>query len=225
MAEETYTVHIDGQWSLEDLYIFPRTYEQVYFAVYSLMPFDSSSFDELALTGLDDDYRNRIEHAYRAFPWQGGYSAVNFYNQLKYVIPRNDRPRIQSIQYHSPGWIELTLAVSVAFNIERIVKSICASLHTMNETYTDIVKGMTDRKLLRLKGRELELSKADLDYVQMSADRMARMIDVGDIKEMNRRTGHPYRTLKILLSLYRRFRTLVQYQDRGKANFKHDSRQ
>lgn len=106
----TYTIDIGGEWSLEDLYVFPRTYEQVYFLIYSLLP---AHYD------LDVE---RIEHAYRAFPWQGGYSAVNFYNHLKYVTPPRERPQVILINYSSPGWLELGIILTVALNVERIIK-------------------------------------------------------------------------------------------------------
>jgi len=91
----TYRIKLDGEWSLEDLYVFPRTYEQVYLLFYSLSP-------DIVEIDLD-----RMEHAYSAFPWQGGYSAVDFYGQLKYSTRKQFRPEIESIEYHSPGHLDL----------------------------------------------------------------------------------------------------------------------
>ncbi|HWD26627.1 MAG TPA: hypothetical protein VG387_05655, partial [Rhizomicrobium sp.] len=68
--EEIFKIGLDGDWSLEDLYVFPRAFEQVYFAMYSLS------------TELGEFQAERVQRAYEIFPWQGGYSAVNFYNQL-----------------------------------------------------------------------------------------------------------------------------------------------
>lgn len=207
--DETYSIHIDGRWSLEDLYIFPRTYEQVYFLVHSLQE------------DLDEAAMERVTRAYQAFPWQGGYSAVNFYNQLKRITPKRERPEIASISYASPGWIEIALILSVALNVEKIVKSVCASIQVMNKTYSDIMRGMQERKLLRIEVEksELELKKAELEYVEGAAREMAAILGIRNIDVVNDRTGHPYRTLKILLSLYRRVRILANYQSKKKADF------
>jgi hypothetical protein len=89
--QEVYTVHLAGRWSLGDLYEFPHAYEQVYFLILSLKPND----DELRTAG--------VKRIYSAFPWQGGYSAVNFYNDLRGMTPVGDRPAIKSIRYESPG--------------------------------------------------------------------------------------------------------------------------
>jgi hypothetical protein len=208
--QSSYTVHIDGEWSLEDLYVFPRNYEQVYFMVYSLMP------------GLDEETQARIHHAYKVFPWQGGYSAVNFYNQLKYVIPKKERPAIVSIHYASPGWLEISLLIGVAFSVERLVKSIASTISHANAIYDQVVKGMQERKMLRLeaKRKQLEFDKQELEYIEYAAERMANLLGASNLEEIHQRTGHPYLSLKILMSLYRRVRTLADYQKKGKADFR-----
>jgi hypothetical protein len=206
-----YTIQLDGIWSLEDLYVFLRTYEQVYFAAYSLMP------------ELTEDELESVIYAYNAFPWQGGYSAVNFYNQLKYAAPQVVAPKLVSISYASPGWMELTLLVSVALNIQKVIKSVCESLNECNETYTNIIKGMKDRKLMRLETRRANeriiLTAPNQKYVEESSRDMANVLQIEDLERIDSRTGHPYRSLKIFLSLYRRIRVLAGYHEDGQVNF------
>ena len=93
MAREygDYLIRMDGRWTLDDLYRFPRTYEQVYFALDALVPSETHADEE------------RVARAFQAFPWQGGYSAVNSYNQLKFATPFEIRPKVASIQYASAG--------------------------------------------------------------------------------------------------------------------------
>jgi len=91
VADDVYQIPIDGNWSLEDLYVFPRAYEQCYFMYLALTATPQAADDE------------RIARAYEAFPWQGGYSAVDFYNRLKWSVPKRKRPTIIRIRYGSPG--------------------------------------------------------------------------------------------------------------------------
>ena len=84
--QEGYSIAMDSRWSLEDLYEFPRAFEQVYFAFEAVLP----SQDAVASA--------RLTAAFTAFPWRGGYSAVNFYNQLKRATPRERRPTIRAIK-------------------------------------------------------------------------------------------------------------------------------
>ena len=60
LNEENCKFPIDGKWSLEDLYVFPRAYEQVDFIFYSLIPHE------------DENVQERIQYAYSKYPWQGG---------------------------------------------------------------------------------------------------------------------------------------------------------
>ena len=55
----------------------PHTYIQVYSFLYSFY------------TPIEDfdDENDRLVITYSAHPWKGGYSAVNFYNNLKYIVP------------------------------------------------------------------------------------------------------------------------------------------
>ncbi|HWD28009.1 MAG TPA: hypothetical protein VG387_12640, partial [Rhizomicrobium sp.] len=130
-------------------------------------------------------------------------------------------PRIASIYYASPGALELTLILSIAFNVREIVKVVASTIKTANSAYSDVVKGMQRRKLMRLKGKreELKLRAAELSYIAKCNETMSSILQIGDLQKINSRTGHSYRTLKILLSLYRRIRTLAEYQNKGKADF------
>jgi hypothetical protein len=47
---------------------------------------------------------------------------------------------------------------------------------------------------------------------------MSKTINLPIVKELNSRTGDPYISLKVLLSLYRR--TLANYQNEGRVDFR-----
>jgi hypothetical protein len=206
LTEKHYKIPIEGRWFLEDLYVFPRAYEQVYFLAYSLLPHE------------DEQIQERIQYAYSQFPWRGGYSAVNFYNNLKFTTPKKQRPQVISLQYSSPGWIELSLIIGVAVSIEKLIKTIAGSLREANSLYNEIYEGTQKRKLLRIevKSKELELEKTHADFIMHSVGNMANLLNLQEVDQMTTKTGSPLKTLKILLSLYRRVRTLAEYKRSGK---------
>lgn len=134
MVRDNYRIKIDGEWTLRDLYEFPRVYSQLYSFLYVL-----------EISSPDDLYDERIDSAFRSHPWRGGFSAVNFYNQLGYLVPNRDRPEIKSIRYGSPGWLELTLAVAIAANIEKLGTAFTKSGNTSTRcTRRSIRVYMTD---------------------------------------------------------------------------------
>jgi hypothetical protein len=207
MESGRYEIPIAGEWSLEDLYVFPRAYEQCYFMYLALLP-DAWEFEE-----------ERITRAYEAFPWQGGFSAVGFYNHLKWAVPKKKRPRVRRIEYSSPGLIELGLIVAVAAAIERIVRSLCNSAKNINATYTEIYRDLQDRKLLKIKTENeiRRLSASECRVIDTHVKTIAQVLDV-DPKALNDKTGSSYKSLKILLSLFRRMKRLSEFQKKGMIN-------
>ncbi len=210
MPSSTYRIEIDGDWTLEDLYTFPRTYSQLYSVLFVL--------DETNLSDVDEE---RAERTFQAHPWRGGYSAVNFYGWLGYLVPRRDRPRIASIRYASPGWIELALAVGVAANLGRLVSTFVKAGHELNGLYSEIYKGLNDRKLMKVnaKREELDLRQDEVRFLEDATQRLSRLMGFPNVAAIHRLTGNPLATIKILLSIYRRLRKLAAYEEAGKAKF------
>ena len=205
-----YKIPIDGKWSLEDLYRFPRAYEQVYFALEALVPAE------------DEETEERVNRAFQAFPWRGGYSAVSFYNQLKYVTPPQRRPQVQRMNYASPGLIELYLNLPLAVHIGAMVASVAGSIGVCNKVYHSIHSDLQKRKLLRLdvERRRMELTRDELRMVLEMSETMSRMLEIGSPDAVHERTRHPLISLKVLLSVYRRVRTLAEYKIKGKAGIR-----
>ncbi|MFZ0961109.1 MAG: hypothetical protein WAO35_09400 [Terriglobia bacterium] len=188
--------------------MFARTYEQVYFLEYSLLP------------NLPGETVERLPYAYRAFPWRGGFSALDFYQQLKYSAPPQERLEVVAIQYGSPGFIELGLVLGAALTVRKIVKVVAESLTEMNTVYNSFYSDVQKRKLLRLdvKKKKIEVSEAELHLLEEYADTMAKLLGFDGHEELTRRTGDPFITLKILFSFYRRLRILAGFSKDGKAD-------
>jgi hypothetical protein len=145
MNEETLRIAIDGRWELSDLYEFSKNFEQCYFAYLAIMGkhayFEVGTFDR----------------AFFQYPWQGGYSTVNFYRALKRDTPRDMHPRVVSIRYASPGYIELGLFITAALAVAKAIKELAISVDSVTTTYRNIHKALHDRKLLRFEGDSHQL--------------------------------------------------------------------
>lgn len=206
-----YMIYVDKRWSLEDLYLFPRAYEQVYFAYEALIP------------AADDQMNERILRAFNAFPWRGGYSAVSFYNQLKYATPKERRPIIRQIRYASPGYIELVLAIPLAIQIAGVVGAVAGSLLACNKVYNTIYTDAQKRELLALdiKSAEIDLANKQLDFIKNSNEKLAEILMLESAAVIESRAEHPLIAMKILMSIYRRVRTLAEYHQKGKAKLSH----
>jgi hypothetical protein len=205
-------LHIDGRWELTDLNVLTRVYIQVYGLLYSL--------------DVADDYiEEEIQYIYGKYPWRGGYSAVNFYQNLFSKMPREYRPRIKAIQYASPGFIELSQLVEVARDISLIVGYVSAALLAGNKTYSVIQKGIRERKLSKfdLRSEELKLLEKERDFIHKSVNDIAQVMGVRKetlARLYFRAEKNELAVLKILSSLYRRARDLAKLQNQQKLNLK-----
>lgn len=209
---DNYRITLDGDWSLVDFYELPHVYAQVYAfnCAFLLAPMVGDS--------------QQVVYVFASYPWRGGYSAVNFYNVLGSNVPLRLRPKVKSIQYASPGFIELTLLVKAAFAVAAIVGVVVKSGGGVNSLYHQIYKGMQERRMMQidLKQKELELARSQLDFAVKSSEQLANGLGFESLNQLNEGTGNPVATLKILMSYYRRIRTLAEYVTKGKASFPAD---
>lgn len=176
----SYKIEMDGDWSLEDLYVLPHTYVHVYSFLYSFQ----------SPIGNYNDEDDRLVITYSAHPWKGGYSAINFYNNLIHIVKPNHRPKIKSIQYASPGWLELTVIVGVALNIKKIVLCFTESANELNTLYYNIYKGMHERKMMKLEAKResLKLSKEQEEFAIESANNLSQLIGFDDVEKIQKLT-------------------------------------
>ena len=78
------TLKVDGGWEFLELSNFGRQYVHIYSLIHALK----------AAAGTSGDHEKRLRWAFRAFPWRGGWSSVNFFQSLVDAVPNKHRPRI-----------------------------------------------------------------------------------------------------------------------------------
>jgi hypothetical protein len=202
-------LRLDGKWNLEELSDATKDYIQLYGFIYSLLP------------DLPIARREEVDYIYGKFPWRGGFSTVNFFNQLFHKIPPKLRPEVTRIQYASPGFIELQELLAVAAGIAAIVKAVCVSINTAHDTYRNIQKGCAERKLTKIdiSNKELELTQRELAFCESEGKKLEKIFNLSEaqIQAIDQKTqGNPAMKLKILLSVYRRVEPLAEKQSQGK---------
>jgi hypothetical protein len=207
MHNKSYRVPIDGEWDLVDLNEFPRIYRQLYSVIYSFEGEFSPSRNE------------RIDEIFTRHPWKGGFSTINWFSDLYSVIPAKDRPKVLSMQYASPGWIDLGLYVGTAISLRSMLVAISSAVRHVNETYNLIQNGIHERELnkIELKQAKLKLERENHDFVIESCEKMAELMGFKHLKQMHKRTGNPFVSLKMLLAIYRRLRDLQKFEIEGKT--------
>ncbi len=205
---DVYRVLMDERWELEDLYVFPHAYSQSHSFIYC--------FD----TDLDAKNAARIDIALEDYPWQGGYSYVNIYKVLHHQIPVPHRPKIASIQYASPGWIDILLNPDVALQVAKSVGILLGAGVAAVEAFKRIDRARLDiAKQRREKDTVFAaLTAAETKSLNEMSEEIAKHLGFDSLQELQQRTKNPEVTIKVLLAHYRRLRILGDYVESGKVS-------
>jgi hypothetical protein len=220
---EGYKIRIDGEWSLRDLSEMPTRYARAYSFLYFLQ--NAKQFNERSL-----------KEFFKSYPWRGGYSSINFYNALAAFVLPEHQPQIASMQYASPGWIEINLSNSVAFSIRNAVTAFVASANELEAIYKEIYQELNNRGLLREPKQANENTEetpkvtqkqlptqftgmSEADFAQNASALVATLLRLESIQEIESIADSQLIKLKMLLSFYRRIKALAQYQAEGKAEY------
>lgn len=208
---ETTTIKIDGRWTFDEFAEFSKRYTQVYSFIHSLHP--------------EATHRSNVARLYGDYPWRGGFSALNFYNELYRYIPRDERPAIRRLSYSSPGIIELDQVVAVAAVAGAVILSASIAAKRLAEGYSIIQREIRKRRLskVNLQRQELELVRAQMEFIKTSyewfSSELAIPEELLDVLAA-RADGDTLAQLKMLLSLYRRIVPIADLQRKEKLDVK-----
>ena len=128
-------------------------------------------------------------------------------------------------------WFELSMIIGVAISIKQVVGAVTYSFKEINSTYNEIYRGAKERKLLKIQvgiaSDDYERKKQfkenfkkeeekNLHFIEFENKRLAKILHIENLSKIHEKTGSPLKTLKILMSLYRRVRNLSELEREGK---------
>jgi len=206
---DVYRILMDERWELEDLYTLPHAYAQNFAFVYC--------FD----TPLEASDAARIDFALREYPWRGGYSYVNIYTVLKNQVPHQERPQISSIQYASPGWIDLLLNPDVALQVAKSIGILLGTGVTAAATYKKINKIFLNINKQRREAKiaDLKLSQSEVKELNKLSEQLAKSMGFNSLVKLNERTEDPEVSARMLSAHYRRMTIMSEFVKEGKVKF------
>jgi hypothetical protein len=201
-------VLIDGRWGLPDMRRFASLFGNAYSFLYSLRP-------------KDGHVEQRTRALFGKYPWRGGFSAVNFFDQLENLVPRVSRPQIDKMQKASPGFIDFRLDGSISDQVIALVTQINVKNNAPSEAYRTTRQFLKERSWLGNSAADIRLSDGDLSdlnqHVEFMATSLHLEMHIDYIMSLAQRD--PLAAVKILLSLFRKVKELADYLATGKAQF------
>lgn len=203
-----YSIKLDGELFIDDLSTIPRLYQQLYSFHYGLEHIGRESIRD-AITSL-------------ASKWSGGFSAVNLFNGLRNVTPSIHRPRIKTLQYASPGHIQLNLLPLMASKIQKAANRVGNDniYSQIEDLYRQIYKYFRENKISGFEDERVQkktkLNAEQITQLTSYVDMLIDLLNWHDYKTQFKSLEiGPLAQLRTLLAYYRRLRKLIAYQHAG----------
>lgn len=207
---ELYDLKLDGDWYLEELVGLPRIYSQLYSFIYTVKNIAKESVESNA------------EKIFSNYPWRGGFSTVNFFNDLSKVIPSFHEPKVDSIQYASPGQIRLELLRPVSYSLETVINASFENREELQKHYNKVATYIRDNELSQVEGNNSKL-KLDNDIDNVLFESIVRFVTLMSLKpyqdDIIRLAGNNLVAIKIIMSIFRRNKKLFDFMGRGMLKF------
>ncbi len=209
-APSNYSLKVGGDWFFEDFARLPVYYIQLYSFFYSLVNIDKPSV------------RSNAHEIYRRYPWRGGYSSVNFFRELKGVIPSLHEPEVVAINYASPGVIKLALLSDVAERLRDALIYAAKNEYELDHLSKDFRRVQRDQKWADVDGTiiKLRLSKDSRKFLRRTLTRACVLLGIPEYRDLIlKMAGNDLRAVKIMLAYYRRTKKLSGFKDRQLVHF------
>jgi hypothetical protein len=212
-------IEVGGSWNLDAFMAALRKYRQMYAFAYAVrVPELDPSIREGAV--VDDEDEDEDEKAeFHTYPWQGGFSTINFFSAIQGQVPAQYRLRIRAIQIASPGFVELYAALPLAVKVAGWVGLSATSLLPLVKLIRSIASGIKEHQLskINVQRQELALAKDKRKFVDDSIERLhgALGLDKSEIELLKKRARNKeLAELRILMGMARRRRYFAEAQER-----------
>jgi len=189
----------DDPWTIDEWTDFPRAFEQCYCFLYV----------------FDNDFKLRRpdlpDHVIRSLPYEGGFSYVNFFRGLRESLPSSAVPKLHAVHKASSGLMELLLNPTVATGVAT------SALAALKAGELLIQAAKRARKALdEYKRGGIAASAASMRELTKCKKELAALLGLKSVEALDKLTGGPELTVKLLLAYHRRLDKLVDEIKKGK---------
>lgn len=211
MNNRTYRILLDGKWSLEDLMIFSRIYFQNYSFLYCL---------ETHAVGISS---SKIASVLNEYELRSGYHYASIYEIFRSHIDKDDLPQIKSIQYASPGWMDLALNPEVALQFAKVIGIYLGTPVAVGETYKRLHKIYTDldKRRKETKITSLKLQRTEIAEANKLTNELAKGLGFESLEQLDSYTKDPEESARLLMAHCRRIKKIAKFAQSDKAFFPH----
>lgn len=208
----TQTLFVDGEWDMPDFGQFYNRYSDVYYFLGATSAFSDAT---VAL-----ERKRSIQEMFIETPFRGGFSYVNFYDQLVHHVPRAERLRMDKIKYESPGYVNVNGDEETFSEIKFIIVNFLENKGILRNKYKQLHSLLSGLGYLTTSGREFDNSTDTASKIEADADDLAvtlKIPNVDTIKKLVENNRLVY--AKLMLSIHRRIDDASKFFAQSRVNF------
>ena len=208
IAANTASVRLNERWQLSDMGTFEHAYNTNYAFVYAL-----ERYEEL------NGSQEAVRHAFTKFPWRGGSSRVAFYNELRSALPSKAKPAIRTMQYASPGWLELSLDSGVAAKLKICLQQRKEAASGLKSAIRDARECLRERGFSKVTGNGVDLPVTEElgNQFQLHFQTISQLMGFPYAKRLLSLTPNAVAAVKMLISFDTRLGWLEEFEKDQKA--------
>lgn len=195
-------IAIDGNWAPLDFSAITKIYNQIYALSYS--------FKESNCVSLLEESNNR--------PHRDGFSSMHLFSRLFSEIPISFRPRIKSIQYASPGHIELAGHKDANEYFLQILNIIKDDYVDLKMNYEETHSSLVEKKLLGREAKEYVSNDDEDKLLDSHFDALTKVLRLGTEFTKPMANANKLGRVKLLLILVRRIDQMSELVFSGKIS-------
>lgn len=201
---------IDGAWDLAD---FSRFYGRLS-DLYAFF----RSFNEYRSSSITTSKKRQILEAFLDPPLQGGSSYVNLYRDLRELHSDDQRLKVHSIAYASPGHVTIEGSRDVFAKIDINRRILSSKYQNVKYLYDELRQFLQKNKLLTHEKDKFDSSSAIADYIYVKASALAKELGIDDCDTLYQMVGqNKLAFAKVVLAHFRRSRDYFFFFAEGRV--------
>lgn len=211
-AEDEQTLYIDGEWEMPELGRFQSRYSDVYSFVCAMENWSDQNESE--------SLKRKIREIFLDRPFKGGFSYVHFYDDLAEIVPRSERLGLESINYASPGEVNIVGDQHLLKSVEQMITNFIKNRSNLKIMYNEIYKYLSNSKFLKSSGAAYPIDDPTAPYIIAKTSALNEAILGPEIKVILELSDkNALVAAKIVLSLYRRIEESAKFFAEGRMNY------
>lgn len=146
-----------------------------------------------------------------SMPWQGGFSAVHFYNKIKELIPMTSNGRLNAIHYASPGYMKMNMDSDIANIAIKSISDYGLNKRDIDSLYLELGNRIKELELNQMaENNAVSTFAADLNCMSYFT-RLVSSLSGFDMTWLNQFVDTDFERCKIVMAHVRRVRYFQNY--------------